>query len=69
MSRTMLPGENFFEDGVGTMEYIAPEVLGGEKFDYKCDLWSVGIMCYLLLANRFPFKRTRNQHQMYREII
>ena len=37
-SRMFLPGKRTFEDGVGTLSYIAPEILAGNDFDLKCDL-------------------------------
>jgi calcium-dependent protein kinase len=40
---------------IGTVYYIAPEVVSLEKYDSKCDLWSCGIMMYFLLSSEFPF--------------
>jgi serine/threonine protein kinase len=39
----------------GTPEYMAPEVHAGIKYDYKCDVWSCGVLAYQLLSNMLPF--------------
>jgi calcium-dependent protein kinase len=39
---------------VGASHYIAPEVLA-DNFNEKCDLWSCGIMLYIMLSGTPPF--------------
>jgi len=44
---------------LGTFETMAPEILEGEKhYDYKCDLWSIGIIIYQLHFKEYPYKGT-----------
>ncbi|CAD8146093.1 unnamed protein product [Paramecium octaurelia] len=40
----------------GTYEYMAPEIVMEVMYDYKIDLWSLGILLYELLHKYAPFK-------------
>jgi calcium-dependent protein kinase len=39
----------------GTHEYAAPDIFEGE-YDEKCDMWSFGVLVYVLLSGTFPFR-------------
>lgn len=47
-------GDKSMTDFVGTIYTMAPEVLQG-KYNFKCDLWSLGVMAYMLLSSQIPF--------------
>ena len=43
-----------FKETIGTPYYIAPEVLN-HSYSKECDMWSLGVICYIILSGVPPF--------------
>ena len=56
-----------FEDTIGTLVYCSPEVLKN-KYDQKCDIWSCGVIMYLLLCGKFPFSG-KSEEEITKKIL
>jgi serine/threonine protein kinase len=52
----MLPEEGQLVGVHGTAPYMCPEMLRLRLSDEKADVWSVGVVAYLLLCGKFPYQ-------------
>lgn len=55
----------------GSLNYMAPEVLW-KNYNHKCDIWSSGVILYILITGKFPFnalKRTKQGVDFDKEAI
>eukprot|EP00501_MAST-03F_sp_TOSAG23-6_P000124 GSMAST32.ASY1.ANO1.126.1 assembled CDS len=51
----------------GSPWYVAPEILTGRPYDASVDMWSIGVITYILLAGYPPFHHD-NQTILFRKI-
>ena len=58
---------NEMKNTVGTIYYMSPEVLKG-KYDQFCDIWSCGVILYLMLSGKLPFNG-KNDDEIFDKIL
>ena len=55
------------EVACGTPGYVAPEILRGDRYGTEVDIWSMGVICYVLLAGYPPFY-DEDQKKLFKKI-
>lgn len=61
LSKKYLPEAPRMMEGVGTIYTMAPQVLQG-LYTSQADLWSVGVIVYMLLCGEMPFAGRKRRH-------
>ncbi|KAL3469237.1 kinase-like domain-containing protein [Aspergillus californicus] len=67
LSKIALGDDDRCNSSLGTIEYMAPEVIQGKPYGKACDWWSLGALGYDLLTGSPPFKA--NNHSKLQEKI
>ena len=52
---------------VGTLQWVAPEVLLGERYSHKCDMYSFGVVIWELVTGVVPFDGI-NRNELARKV-
>lgn len=63
------PQVRFVKDKIGLPSYLAPEVITQGIVDpFKTDIWSLGIIIFVLFTGNFPFQ-AKSRKDLFRQII
>ncbi|KAH0795661.1 CAMK family protein kinase [Histomonas meleagridis] len=55
-----------FTSLIGSPAYVSPEIITRKTYSEKTDIWSLGIILYVMTTGTFPFNGTTTQMQMQR---
>lgn len=58
----------FRREVIGTLGYLSPEMLSGQTYDEKVDIWNVGLVFYEFLVGKLPF-HSEDQNVTYMNIL
>nr|XP_054588025.1 serine/threonine-protein kinase 33 isoform X4 [Nothobranchius furzeri] len=59
---------NIMTEACGTLIYMAPEMMSGRGYSQWCDVWSIGVIMFMLLCGEPPFV-SQTQRGLLKEIM
>ena len=67
LSKITIPNEKCTEP-YGTLTYCAPEIILDEPYSKEIDMWSLGVMTYLMVSGSLPFN-SEEDNDIARKIV
>ena len=61
LSKEFLDENSFNQTRCGSLVYAAPEIILGNKYNSKVDIWSIGIVLFTICAGYLPFDDSNEQ--------
>ncbi|XP_043955741.1 serine/threonine-protein kinase 33 isoform X3 [Gambusia affinis] len=55
-------------DACGTLLYMAPEMMSGRGYSHWCDVWSIGVIMFMLLCGEPPF-HSKSKERLLKKIM
>ncbi|KAL3672676.1 hypothetical protein V7S43_001970 [Phytophthora oleae] len=52
----------------GTPQYLSPELVSGRRYGTPSDIWSTGILAYMMLTGLVPFDEAKNDTELFKLI-
>jgi len=65
---TRVTGPNCLNTQCGTPFYVAPEIIRCKPYDERADMWSLGVIIYLILSGELPFM-AKSAPQLFRKVL
>ena len=55
-----------YNESAGTYQFMCPEMFAVDYYNANCDTWSLGVLFYFIITNRFPYKIKVKNIEKYR---
>ena len=68
VAKSLSPNLKYAKTMVAAPQYLAPEIINKEKYSFKADIWSLGIIFFQLIYLEYPFKG-KNEAQILASIL
>ena len=69
IARVLKDDETSVNTQIGTQAYLAPEIINGENYDYRIDIWDLGIILYEMINFKNPFEANKKYAMLMNNIV